>query len=76
MLSTQKPYLIHLFLRIARTADSSSCVSTMKPAVCVCGCVCVCMRARAERAGSVRLVHRIAALMGTHRSTLAISITV
>lgn len=72
MSSTQKPYIVHLFLRIAWTADSSSCVSTMKPAVCV----CVCARARAERAGSVRLLHRIAALMGTHRSTVAISISV
>lgn len=45
----KKPYLIHLFLRIARTADSSSCLSTMKPAVCVCGCVCVCALALRER---------------------------
>lgn len=50
----------------------------MKPAVNVCVYVHVLMRtrARAEGAGSVRLVHRIAALMGTQRNTVAISITV
>lgn len=62
MLSTQTPYLINWFVWIVRTADSVDAR--------------LCMRVSVEGACSVRLVHRIAALMGTHRSTAAISITV
>ncbi len=58
MLSTQTPYLINWFVWLVRTADSVDAR--------------LCMRVSAEGAGSVRLVHRIAALMGTHRSTAAI----
>jgi len=61
MSSTQKPYLVHLFLRIAWTADSSLCVSTMKPAVCV--CVCVRARSRWESGFSTSTTQD----SGTHR---------
>ncbi len=62
MLSPQTPCLINWFVWIVRTADSVDAR--------------LCVRVSEEGAGSVRLVHGIAALMGSHRSTAAISITV